>query len=149
MPLIMQYKTGTGVPITEWVDNTFWAANYHVVWTGSSWYYDGDYEGCDGCGSTLDAIGTWATGFRPTSVDVTIQTIGTINGHNGWIRVNDTGFAQIGSVAVPTPAGTNVINVPLTFTTNDIGTLNFYGGDCSGCTNYDREVYITSVVFNS
>jgi hypothetical protein len=139
MPLIMQYKTGTGAPPSgggvstpdctapHFLDNTYWQNGNDCAWTGTYWIHGVTY-----IDARQDAIGTWANGYRPSTIELGLyRNTSGISGPDAWeIEIEDTSGASIsGQVGVGGTAGKPAntfytVSIPLTFTTFDIRSIS-------------------------
>ena len=121
----------------NYFDDTYWTAS-PGSWTGTQWY-----AGYPDGGITLTELGTWNVGFRPSSVDMTVQFPSGYNGSNNIVNVYDTNNGLIGSITILIAEGTGVLvkNIPLTFTTFDISHILMTGDPYP-------DYYIQDIVFN-
>jgi len=127
--LILQNKSGSGTPPGGGVstpdctaphvfDNTYWTNVSDMFWNGTYWIVTG------GINFTLGVTGTWATGYRPTSMELKVfKDSSGINDPTWEFRVYDTdnndisGNIDLTGIALDTVVD---VSVPLTFQGFDI-----------------------------
>ena len=108
------------VPCTDRTSPTFWTETSagNASWNGSAWDLFQNAQ----APHTWTVAGVWNLGYRPTSVDFTYTNTGAPLLDTWDFIIRDTSGAAIGSVTgVANGNGTFTVNVPLTFTTFDIG----------------------------
>ena len=108
----LQKPGGGGGGPWNYFDNAYWVNSSNFTWSGSQWdenvFASGQAE--------IQETGTWASGFRPSSVDINY----TFSGGSHQLRVIDSNAAVIGTANV---SGTGTANITLTFTTYDISKI--------------------------
>lgn len=131
--LVLAYATGEGAPLgggsttpdctaPHFLDNTYWTDNTNMTWDGTKWTI---IDPGDSPNWRLDTTGSWAVGFRPTSMTIKIyKPSGGITFDSWDLRVYDTANQPISSL-VDLGSGysfdtVHTVNIPLTFGANDI-----------------------------
>lgn len=145
-------------PTQGYLDDTFWEPStfWSPIWDGTAWYYDGDYRGCSDCHWNISPIGTWATGFNPTSITFTIELTGTAQGTANYqlpyFRVETSAGNIIYDVLPLTEnAGTYEFTFPLSLAGNDITEISWAPKSCLDCTDpysSERPFRITAITFD-
>lgn len=130
--LILVKTDGTGAP-AQCEDRhgpTYWTAGGGITWNGSAWVLP------TSANSTLTVSGTWANGYRPASVDITYtMTAGYYLDDHTFYIIGGGLIGNSGSISNGT--GTHVVNVPLTFASNDIASLSITSFGYYGTTTID------------
>lgn len=105
-------------------DPTYWSPS-KIQWLGTYWLIEGaafDFNG------NLMAIPSWAVGFRPTSVILTVVSAATSPTINLAITLYNTGLTVLGTDTVVFTTGNETIDItiPLDFSANmDIFLIDF------------------------
>lgn len=132
--------------------NTDWqpSAYQPLVWSGTSWDYDGNYGGCDACVRGIIPLGTWGAGFTANSVEITFTSdeawsvfgdlLITITGSTGdWLSIWETMPEGI------KPAGTYTLSYAVT-PSGDLTKFAMWLGGGDGPAS-DRSFQITNIAF--
>jgi len=107
--------------VTNYLSDSFWTGTTGIAWDGTVWDLDSGTNLY-----TLTQTGGWNTGFRPSTLRITIykSSVG-YNGPNWTLNVKDTNGDTIGSTTFDAEAyDVNVTkDVTLTFGSFDINTI--------------------------
>ena len=122
-----------------------------LTWSGTSWDYDGDYGGCDGCVRGIAPSGTWAVGFVASSVSITFTSSEAWESYGDLILILNSTVGtwlnmQIAMPAGIKPAGTHTITYPVVHDGGDLTSVRLWLGYGDG-PNSDRSFQITNISF--
>jgi hypothetical protein len=124
-----------------------------LVWTGSGWYYDGDYGGCSDCvrGVQVKAGQTWHIGYRPSSVTISVTIEDTADIYSNYvIHIYSEGyvsevFIPYGDITPYVSPGAYDIEIDLSGFTEDVLVVSCWFG-LNGTTD-DRPFTVTNIQF--
>lgn len=163
--LLTIIRYSCAVPI-EWES----ASHEPLIEVDGGWYYDGEYQGCDGCIRCIvpKSGSSWAAGFRPTAVALTVESSESAAGgdivfsifttqedynyQSSGMPITDPGTYQItfeltdGYVPFPGFGSASITN----YSTGELGDITLLGlwlgyGDVD---TRDRKFTITSIEFS-